>query len=120
MYTSSGRPKPSIIESSDDKDEEVGISLTPGEINNIILQNSIPDAEGLFECNPDEVEINAADARERRFRIRTGITAVSGAGDPAFFQTYDQREEDSTVAWVTSRLALRICHRSQDSECGGS
>lgn len=64
--------------------DDADIHLTAGEIRARKLQNATPDEEGFFECNPDEVDISSAEARERRFRIRKGITADSGAGDPVF------------------------------------
>ena len=69
---------------SDDENSDVDISLTPGEVKARMLQDATPDNDGFCECNPGEVEINSAEARERRFRIRRGITADSGAGDPVF------------------------------------
>ena len=34
-----------------------------------------------MECNPDEVELCAMDIKERRYRLKRGFTADSGAGD---------------------------------------
>ena len=65
-----------------DDQEELDIQLTEGERKARRLQNTIPDDDGFFECNPDDVELSMADIRERRFRLRRGVTADSGAGDP--------------------------------------
>ena len=35
-----------------------------------------------MECNPDEVELCAMDLKERRYKLKRGFTADSGAGDP--------------------------------------
>ena len=65
-----------------DPQEELDIMLTEGERRARKMQNTIPDDNGFFECSPDEVELSMADVKERRFRLRRGITADSGAGDP--------------------------------------
>ena len=105
------------IASSDDDNDDVDVSLTPGEVKCVMLQKAIPDDEGFFECNPNEVEINAADLRERRYRIRRGNNGKLRRRRPSIFQTHDQREEDTPIARVTSRPALRVSHGSQDPKC---
>ena len=37
---------------------------------------------GFMQCNPDEVELSVMDIKERRYRLKWGLTADSGAGDP--------------------------------------
>ena len=61
---------------------DVDVSLEPGEIAARLKQNSTPDEDGFFECNPEDVELCPVEARERRYRLVRGITADSGAGDP--------------------------------------
>ena len=65
----------------DTQTEEVDVSLTSGERRARIMQNLTPDEEGFCECNPEEVELCQVESRERRFRLRRGVTADSGAGD---------------------------------------
>ena len=60
---------------------EDDIKYTDGEIRAIAKQKAIPDDEGFMECNPHEVEICAMDIKERRYRLKRGLTADSGAGD---------------------------------------
>ena len=67
---------------SDDGDEDV--QLTEGEIKMRLLQNSVPDSAGFYECNPNEVELCPAEVKDRRYKLKRGITADSGAGDPVF------------------------------------
>ena len=59
-----------------------GVELTEGEIAKRKFQKSIPDDDGFFECNPDDVDLSVAEVKERRFKLKRGITADSGAGDP--------------------------------------
>ena len=71
---------------SDVEDESVkldeGVELTEGEIRMRIIQKNIPDEDGFFDCNSDDVDLSVAEVKERRFKIKRGITADSGAGDP--------------------------------------
>lgn len=62
-------------------EEEIDISLTPGERKARVMQNLTPDEEGFCECNPEEVELCPVESRERRIRLRRGVAADSGAGD---------------------------------------
>ena len=39
-----------------------------------------------MECNPDEVELCAMDLKERRYRLKLGLTADSGAGVPVILR----------------------------------
>ena len=57
------------------------IEYTDGEIRAIAKQKAIPDDEGFMDCNPYEVEVCAMDIKERRYRLKRGLTADSGAGD---------------------------------------
>ena len=66
----------------EEDDGDVDVSLTAGEIEARRKQNMVPDEHGYFECNPLEVELCPMEVRERKFRIRRGLTADSGAGDP--------------------------------------
>ena len=65
----------------DDAIMEDDIKYTDGEIRAIAKQKAIPDDEGFMECNPHLVEICAMDIKERRYRLKRGLTADSGAGD---------------------------------------
>ena len=48
----------------------------------ILKQKSVPDEDAFMECSPDEVELCAMDLKQRRYRLKRGFTADSGAGDP--------------------------------------
>ena len=61
---------------------DVDVSLDPGEIAARKKQNATADDDGFFECNPEDVELCPVEIKERRFRIKRGLTADSGAGDP--------------------------------------
>ena len=73
-------------ESDDDEkdtdDDEENVELTPGERNARRLQNEVADGDGFYECNPEDVELSPCEIRERRYRLKRGLTADSGAGDP--------------------------------------
>ena len=68
-------------DSNDDIPED-DIKLTEGEIRAIIKQKGIPDQDFFMECNPDEVELCAMDIKERRYRLKRGLTEDSVTGDP--------------------------------------
>ena len=59
-----------------------GVELTEGEIAKRKFQKSIPDDDGFFDCNLDDVDLSVAEVKERRCKLKRGITADSGAGDP--------------------------------------
>ena len=42
---------------------------------------TIPDEDGYLSCNPKEIELSPMEIKERKFRMRRGLTADSGAGD---------------------------------------
>ena len=69
------------MDESDDEDDQ-NVMLTPGERAARIKQKAIMDQEGYFECNPNDVELSPVEVRERRYRLKRGLTADSGAGDP--------------------------------------
>ena len=72
-----------LIDSDTDLDiENEEVKLTEGEVRMRKIQKSLPDSDGFYECNPDEIEISPAEIKERRYRLKRGITADSGAGDP--------------------------------------
>ena len=66
----------------DDDILEHDVRLTEGAIRAIIKQKGYPDEDGFMECNPDEVELCAMDIKERRYRLKRGLTADSGVADP--------------------------------------
>ena len=65
---------------SDGEDEDV--ELTAGEIRMRAIQQDIPDEDGFYDCREGEIHLSVAERKERRFKIKRGITADSGAGDP--------------------------------------
>ena len=67
---------------SDDDIPEDDVKLTESEIRAIIKVKGIPDEDGLMVCNTDEVELCAMDMKDQRYRLKRGLTADSGAGDP--------------------------------------
>ena len=67
---------------SDDGIPDVNIDLTEGEVEAILKQKSVPDEDVFMECKPREVELCAMDLKERRYRLKRGLTADPGAGDP--------------------------------------
>ena len=69
-----------MVEESDGEDE-TDVSLSLGEIKARRYLKSLPDESGHFECNPDDVALDAAEIKVRRFRMRRGITMDSGAFD---------------------------------------
>jgi len=71
----------SDVDESDVVDER-DIELTDGERAARLKQKAIPDEDGFFDCNPEDVELSPVEEKERRFRLMRGITADSGAGDP--------------------------------------
>ena len=54
--------------------------LCDGEVKERLCWKSHPDDEGLCECSP-EVSLCMAEIKERKFRMRRGITVDSGSGD---------------------------------------
>ena len=68
-------------DTSDSEGEDVDVSLAPGEIATRLKANSIPDSEGFYPCNPLDVELCPVEIKERRFKLKRGVTADSGAGD---------------------------------------
>ena len=74
---SNGSP---TIDDEDEDDEDV--ALTIGEAAARFKQNMTPDSEGFCECTPEDVELCVVEIKERRFRLKRGLTADSGAGDP--------------------------------------
>ena len=62
--------------------ESENVELTEGEIRMRIIQKNIPDEDGFFDCNSDDIDLSVAETKERRFKLKRGITADSGAGDP--------------------------------------
>ena len=58
------------------------MNLTPGEIKARLKQKGVPDEDGYYECNPKDIELCPVEIRERRFKLKRGLTADSGAGDP--------------------------------------
>ena len=68
-------------EESDDSDEDIETGLEPGEIKRRLYLKSLPDSTGFYEANPDDVSLCPLEKKERRYRMRRGITADSGAGD---------------------------------------
>ena len=71
-----------IPSDEDDGGEEENVELTHGEVMNRKKQKMVPDENGFFDCNPEDVELCQVETRERRYRLRRGVTADSGAGDP--------------------------------------
>ena len=69
-------------DTEDDGIEMEDVNLTEGERKARVKQNMTPDEEGFCECNPEDVDLCPVEIRERRFRLKRGITADSGAGDP--------------------------------------
>ena len=61
---------------------EEDVELTAGEIRMRAIQQNIPDEDGFYDCIEDEIHLSVAEKKERRFKIKRGITADSGAGDP--------------------------------------
>ena len=50
-------------------------------MKSILKPESVPDEKGFMDCNPYEVELSPMDLKERRYRLKRGLTADSGAGD---------------------------------------
>ena len=69
-------------ENETDEDSDVDVSLTPGEREARHMQAAARDEQGFYDCNPDDIELCPVETRERRYRLKRGITADSGAGDP--------------------------------------
>ena len=63
-------------------DDETNVELTPGERDARRMQNETADGDGFYDCNPEDVELSPSEIRKRRYRLKRGITADSGAGDP--------------------------------------
>ena len=62
--------------------EDVNVNLTPGERRARLKQKELPDENGYYECNPNDVELCPVEIKERRYKLKRGLTADSGAGDP--------------------------------------
>ena len=85
--TSSGEEAEEIISCDADggvseESEDEDVRLSTGERVARLKQKGIPDHDGFYDCNPNDVELNTMEIRERRYRLKRGITADSGAGDP--------------------------------------
>ena len=79
----SGDEELEIIPSDEDDDgEEENVELTSGEVSNRKRQKLVPDENGFFDCNPDDVDLCRMEVRERSYGLRRGVIADSGAGDP--------------------------------------
>ena len=96
--------EPFIFSVDDSPDDD--IDLTEGEAKAILKQKSVPHAEDFMECNPDEIELCAMDFKEQRYRLKRGLTADSGAGDPAILCRMVNAKKIRPSA--CSRLRLRI------------
>ena len=71
------------VPSDEDIDgEEENVELSPGEVIKRKLEKMVPDENGFFDCNPEDVALCPVEIRDRRYRLRRGVTADSGAGDP--------------------------------------
>ena len=61
--------------------EDVDVRLCDGEIRARLLHHNVMDEDGYYESNPLEVDLCPIEVKERRYKMRRGITADSGAGD---------------------------------------
>ena len=66
----------------DNNGDDIDVNLTPGEIKARLKQKGVPDKDGYYECNPKDIELCPVEIRERGFKLKRGLTADSGAGDP--------------------------------------
>ena len=69
------------LEPGESEGDHIDVELSAAEIKHRKHVDGIPDGKRFFECNPEDVELCPAEKRERRFRMRRGITMDSGAGD---------------------------------------
>ena len=62
-------------------DEKIDVSLSAGEIKARMHAKGMIGSDGEYMCSTNEVELSPVEVRDRRYRMRRGITMDSGAGD---------------------------------------